>query len=178
MRGSPRAYRAGPSAWPVITGRWAGRGSGAQGWGPKIVSAKRLETILGCPWRWRGQPGQCAAFRPGAVDLSSGDWHTWRDDRPGQLAERMTHGALRRGALRSGAGHRRGGSGPRPVRSRARGSGPGCPATCGESPQHPSPPRRVTPPARSRSPCTSRASSRVAARGRQARRAEGAPLKP
>jgi hypothetical protein len=49
LGGSPRAFRAGPSAWPVLTGRWAGRGSGAQGRVPKIVSAKRLETIFGCP---------------------------------------------------------------------------------------------------------------------------------
>jgi hypothetical protein len=39
--------------------------------------------------------------------------------------------------LRCGAGHRRGGQRPATVRFRAKGSGPGCPATCGESPLHP-----------------------------------------
>ena len=46
--------------------------------------------------------------------------------------------------LRRGAGHRRGGQRPATVRYRARGSGPGCPATCGESPHHPLPLQRGT----------------------------------
>src|SRR6266704_1129083 len=41
MRGSPRAYRAGPLAWPVLTGRWAGRGSACKGGSPKMLSAER-----------------------------------------------------------------------------------------------------------------------------------------
>jgi hypothetical protein len=67
------------------------------------------------------------------------------DDRPGQLAERMTHGALRRGVLRLGAGHRRGGqrraTGALPrKRERAR-----LPRHLRREPPHLSPPRRVTP---------------------------------
>ena len=89
----------------------------------------------------------------------------------------MTHGALRRGAC---CGRVRGigaaGSGPRPMRYRARGSGPGCPATCGESPHHPWPPPRGTALLRSRSPCSSRASFASLGLGRSAWRAEGAPL--
>jgi hypothetical protein len=69
--------------------------------------------------------------------------HLARYVRPGQLAERMTHGALRRGVLRRDAWHRRGGQRPATMRSHARGSGPGCPATYGESPQHPLPLRRA-----------------------------------
>ena len=42
----------------------------AQGWVPKMLSAERLERIFGCPCGWRGRPGQCAAFRPRACDLS------------------------------------------------------------------------------------------------------------
>ncbi len=41
-----------------------------QGWVLKILSAERLERIFGCPCRWKGRPGQCAAFRPRAGDLS------------------------------------------------------------------------------------------------------------
>jgi hypothetical protein len=58
--------------------------------------------------------------------------HLARDDGPGQLAERVTHGALRRGLRCGGCGGiGAAGSGPRPVRHSARGRGPGCPATCG-----------------------------------------------
>jgi hypothetical protein len=69
--------------------------------------------------------------------------HSARDDLLGQLAERMTHGALRWGVLRPGAGHRRGGqrhaTGALPrKRERAR-----LPATCGENPT-PFAARRVT----------------------------------
>jgi hypothetical protein len=68
--------------------------------------------------------------------------HLARDDRPGQFAERMTHGALRRGARCGGVRGIGGGQRPATVRYRARGSGPGCPATCGESPHHPPPLQR------------------------------------
>jgi hypothetical protein len=59
--------------------------------------------------------------------------------------------------LRWGAGHRRRGQRPATVRYRARGSGPGCPATCGESPHNPLAAAVQLRPARSRSPSTSRA---------------------
>src|SRR5271166_1958195 len=41
----------GPGLWPGPRrqARWVGRGSSAQGWVLKIVSAKRLETIFGVP---------------------------------------------------------------------------------------------------------------------------------
>ena len=47
--GSPRA--SGPGLWPGPRrqARWAGRGLRRSRVGPKIVSAKRLETIFGCP---------------------------------------------------------------------------------------------------------------------------------
>src|SRR5580692_8586645 len=45
----------------------------------------------------------------------------------------MRYGGVRGAA---GAGRRRGGQRPATVRYRARGSGPGCPATCGENPYH------------------------------------------
>jgi len=48
--------------------------------------------------------------------------------------------------LRRGAGHRRDGQRPATVRYRARGSGPGCPATYGGCPQHPLPLQRGTAP--------------------------------
>jgi hypothetical protein len=79
-------------------------------------------------------------------DLSSGGRCTWRvTTGPGQLAERIIHGALRRGARCGGvrgigaAGSARDGALSR-KRKRAR-----LPAICGESPKHPSPPRRGTP---------------------------------
>jgi len=37
------------AAWPLVSGRRGCRGSDAQGWVLKIISAKRLETIFGCP---------------------------------------------------------------------------------------------------------------------------------
>jgi hypothetical protein len=41
----------GPGLWPGPRrqARRAGRDPGAQGWVPDIVSAKRLETMSGCP---------------------------------------------------------------------------------------------------------------------------------
>jgi hypothetical protein len=78
--------------------------------------------------------------------------------------------------LRRGAGHRRGGQRPAPVRYRARGSGPGCPATCGESP-HPPPGRHGVALPRSFTLCVLvlRIFVSLGLR-RSAWRAEGAPL--
>jgi hypothetical protein len=44
-----RRARSGPGLWPGPCRQacWVGRGSGAQGWVPKILSAKRLERIFG-----------------------------------------------------------------------------------------------------------------------------------
>jgi hypothetical protein len=36
----------------------------------RAVRAERLEGIFGCPCRWRGRPGQCAAFRPVTLTFS------------------------------------------------------------------------------------------------------------
>jgi hypothetical protein len=63
-----------------------------------------------------------------------------------------THGALRRVRATAECGHRRGGQRPATVRHRARGSGPGCPTTCGESPITPGR-HGAAPPDRSRFPC-------------------------
>jgi hypothetical protein len=47
---SPRAFRAWPVAWPSPSGPPGRQRSPAlKGGVPKIVSAKRLETIFGCP---------------------------------------------------------------------------------------------------------------------------------
>src|SRR5271157_2770645 len=62
--------------------------------------------------------------------------------------------------LRRGAGRRRGGQRPAPVRYRAGGSGPGCPATCGENPVTLSGQGAALPDRSAPLPCTSRASSR------------------
>ena len=111
------------------------------------VFAERVERIFGCPCGWRGRPGQCAAFRPGVWDFSPGDRCTWRKT-TGPASSQSAGPTARYGGVRPrhGAGHRRGGQRPATVRYRARGSGPGCPATCGESPPHPWPLRRGTPP--------------------------------
>ena len=41
--------RAWPLAWPAVRPAGLAEVSSAQGWIPEIVSAKRLETIFGCP---------------------------------------------------------------------------------------------------------------------------------
>jgi hypothetical protein len=102
---------------------------------------------------------------PVSCDLSPGKRRIWRETTgPANLPSAVGHGALRRVRLRRGAGQRRGGQRPAPVRYRARGSGPGCPATCGESPHHPRPLQRSTARPFNASPCMSLAhSSRVSA---------------
>ena len=55
---------------PRRQARWVAMRLRVQGWVLKILSAERLERIFGCPCGWRGRPGQCAAFRPRAGDLS------------------------------------------------------------------------------------------------------------
>jgi hypothetical protein len=172
----------GPGLWPGPRrqARRVGRGSARKGGSRRcflrsgfcgaVRKDLRVPLWVEGPTRtMRGVPTRC--LRP----FTRRPTHLARDDRPGQLAGRMTHGALRRGCvLRRGAGHRRVGQRPATMRYRARGSGPGCPATCGESPQHPWPLWRGT--ARSsRSSCLSCASFGLS---QSAWRAEGAPLKP
>jgi hypothetical protein len=104
--------------------------------------------------------------------------HLARDDRPGQLAEHMTHGALRRGVLRPGAGHRQ--LGQRPATGalpRKREQGQAAPHLRRESPTPFAAPSHHSPISFTLSvyvPCI------LASRdlGRSAWRAEGAPLKP
>src|SRR5262249_50349241 len=44
----------------------------AQGWGLKMLSAERLERILGCPCGWRGGPVRCEApTRTGGQPVST-----------------------------------------------------------------------------------------------------------
>jgi len=61
--GSPRALGAWPLAWSSPSGPQGRQRLRAQGWVPKMLSAKRLEKIFECLCGWRGPPGQCAAFR-------------------------------------------------------------------------------------------------------------------
>ena len=104
----------------------------------------------------RGVPPRRCDLRPAPARLA-------RDYRPGQLAERVTHGALRRGVLRPGAGHRRGGQRPATgALPRKREWARLTPPPAARVPA-PFAARRITPPARSRFSCTSRASSRVPA---------------
>jgi hypothetical protein len=104
--------------------------------------------------------------------------HLARDDRPGQLAERVTHGALRRGA---GCGRVRGvgaaGSGPRRCAIAQEEVGQAAPPPAARVPNTPG---RLGAelPARSRSACLSRASFASLGLGRSAWRAGGVPLKP
>jgi hypothetical protein len=138
-----RRARSGPGLWPgpCRQARWVGRGLQGQRRAAGASRAAGCEAPLRLeePTRtMRGVP--TPMLWPFIKRLP----HSAHDDRPGQLAERMTHGTLRRGALRPGAGHRRGGqrlaTGALPrKRERAR-----LPATCGESPPRPSPPHRVT----------------------------------
>ena len=148
-----RRARFGPG--PRRQARWVGRDSGAQ----------------------RVGPGQCAAFRPGAVTHTlpaTGAPSARRS--AGQLAARLTNGALRRGVLRPGAGHRRGGAAARDRCAPAQeGAGQAAPPPAARVPDILRRSSRHSP-ARSRSPCTSRVSSASLGRPRSAWRAGGAPL--
>jgi hypothetical protein len=95
--------RFGPGLWPGPRrqARWVARGS-AQGWVLKVLSAQRLERTFGCPCGWRGRPGQCAAFRPGACDFP-GVCATRSRPTPGPRGGRGT-GQIRR--VPHAAGHR------------------------------------------------------------------------
>jgi hypothetical protein len=182
--GSPRADRAWPPAWPSPSGPQGRQRSPRARVGPEdpfcgAGFAERLERIFGCPCAWRGRPGQCAAVRPCACDpFARRLARLARDDRPGQFIPCGTC-SVRYGGVRgaAGAGHRCGGQRPAPMRFRARGSGPGCPATCGESPRYSLPPRRDSPQLVQR-PFVHVSRTLRAWLGRSTWRAEGAPLKP
>src|SRR6266566_2422354 len=62
---SPRANRAGPSAWPVLTGRWAGRLQG-QRRAPKARPAQRDASTVDA-----GATGPDNARRSGRLALTS-----------------------------------------------------------------------------------------------------------
>jgi len=79
VQGMARVRSGQAHAWPLVSDRRGCRGSAAQGWVLKIVSAKRLEMIFGCPWRWRGTPG-CWAGHPRI--RASQDSRTFHPTRP------------------------------------------------------------------------------------------------
>ena len=60
--------RAWPLAWPCRQARWVARGSACKV-GPEDPFCGAVRKDLRCPCGWRGRPGQCAAFRPGACDF-------------------------------------------------------------------------------------------------------------
>jgi hypothetical protein len=133
------------------------------------VCAKRLERIFGCPCGWRGRPGQCAAFRPGARDLLPGDRHTWRETtaRPVRIARDsrcVTAGCvLGRGVRGNGAA----GSGPRRCASALEAAGQAA-RQLRRDPLSPGRYGAALPGLFSASPCTSRASCvNVARAGRR-----------
>jgi integrase len=85
-------------------------------------------------------------FRPYGCDLSLGDRRTWRAT-TGPASSRSARPTVRYGGVRPAAGR-----GASARRAAARDDAPSrkrkwarLPATCGESPQHPWPPRRRTP---------------------------------
>jgi integrase-like protein len=99
---------------------------------------------------WRSGP-VAVTFRP-----ATGTRGARRPARPARGAHDLRCVTAGR-VPRRGAGHRRGGQRPATVRYRARGSGPSCPPTCGESPHHPPAPKHT--PRSFTLPCMSRASS-------------------
>jgi hypothetical protein len=138
----------GPALWPGPRrqARWAGRGLRRSRVGPEIVSAKRLETISGALDAGGASLDDARRSGPVPVILSPGDWSTWRMTTGPASSPGVAHAwCVTAGRpVRRGVGHRRGGQRPAPMRFRTRGSGPGCPATCGESPRHSFPPRRAS----------------------------------
>ena len=107
---SPRAHRAWPSAWPSPSGPQGRQRSSRTRAGPEDAFcgagfAERLERIFKCPRARRGRSVQCAAFRPGASNLSPCDRRTCarRSARPPRSARSYT--ALREVGLRRGAGN-------------------------------------------------------------------------
>jgi hypothetical protein len=83
----------------VLAARWAGRGSGAQGWAPKIVSAKRLETILGALDAGGANPDNPRRSDPLAVTSFRRSARSARRHRPGRGAGGRGSG-IRRGPQR------------------------------------------------------------------------------
>ena len=70
-QGSPCANWAWPPAWPLAVRPAGSLEAPRARVGPEDpFCGERLERIFGCPCGWRGRPGQCAAFRPRAGDLS------------------------------------------------------------------------------------------------------------
>jgi hypothetical protein len=176
-RGSPRAFRAWPLAWPSPSGPLGRQRSPGSRVG---ACAHRRGDATGGSALDAGGADPDNARRSGSVscDFARRPAHLARDDRLGQFADARDSWCVTAGCeLRPGAGHRRGGQRPAPVRYRARGSGPGClghlrresPTSLAATARHY--------PARSRSPCPSRASFASLGLGQSAWRAEGAPLK-
>ncbi len=152
-RGSPRAFRAWPLAWPSP--------SGPLGW-QSLQGQRRAagaSRAAGCeaPLRLEGPARTMRGVPARSCDLSPGDRRTCRDDRPGQLAERGDPRCVTAGrVLRRGAGLRRGGQRLAPVRSRARGAGQAAPPPAARVPSLPAVLARHCPGSFIASPCMSR----------------------
>ena len=136
---SPRAHRAWPSAWPSPSGPQGRQRSSRTRAGPEDAFcgagfAERLERIFKCPRARRGRSVQCAAFRPGASNLSPCDRRTCarRSARPPRSARSYT--ALREVGLRRGAGNGAAAAARAGAlsRNRQRARRP----TCGKTPRH------------------------------------------
>jgi hypothetical protein len=129
--GSPRAFRAWPLAWPRRQARRVG--SGAQGSALALASDATAGSALDAGG---ADPDNARRSGPVSWPFAGRLAHLAGDDWSGQLAERMTHSALRRGSRHGGvrdigaSGSARDGALPR-KRKRAR-----LLPTCGESPHH------------------------------------------
>jgi hypothetical protein len=177
-----RRVRFGPGLWPGprLQARRAGRGLRRSRVGPedRFCGAVRndLRVPLTLEWPARTMRGVPA---PSLWPFARRSAHLARDDRPGQLAERVTYGALRRGAGCGGvSGHRCGGQRPRRCAPAQEEAGQAAPPPAARVPNISLAAIARHCLARSRSPCSSRVSFAILGLGWSAWRAEGAPLKP
>jgi hypothetical protein len=109
-RGSPRADRAWPSAWPSPSGPLGWQR--LRGQGPAL--AQQATRPKGAPLTLEGPAQTMRGVRPGAVTFHPATGAPGATTGPAQLTERIAHGALRRGCgLRPVRGIGAVGSGPR-----------------------------------------------------------------
>src|SRR5580692_1490466 len=95
--GSPRAFRAWPLAWPRRQARRVG--SGAQGSALALASDATAGSALDAGG---ADPDNARRSGPVSWPFAGRLAHLAGDDWSGQLAERMTHSALRRGSRHGG----------------------------------------------------------------------------
>ena len=184
LRVTPQVRRArfGPGLrpGPRRQARWAGRGLRGQGWALAPI-ARRRDRRGSALDAGGASPDTARRSGPRRCDLSSDDRHIWRvlTTGPASSRKRLTHGCVTAGCA---AARCRGiggaGSGPRPVRSRARGRGPeAAPPPAARVPSHPFRPPTLSAhfPSSFTLSVPAPRISRMA--GPSARRAEGAPLK-